>query len=116
VEEFISRLQGARQSGDGWTALCPAHEDTRASLSIGTGDDGRILVRCHTGCGFDAVVKALGLCPSDLFPPNDHQVKSHADRGKRKGKGKKYWATCVEAVAAMEYFRGPNDDKWDYHK
>ena len=32
-----------RESGNGWEARCPAHEDRQASLSIGTGADGRAL-------------------------------------------------------------------------
>jgi hypothetical protein len=45
IEEFLTRLQGVKQGGSGWTARCPAHEDREASLSVGLGDDGRILVK-----------------------------------------------------------------------
>ena len=51
----------------GWTARCPAHEDNRASLSIGAGDDGRVLVHCHAGCTTEAIAAALGLTVADLF-------------------------------------------------
>ena len=51
-----------------WT--CPAHEDRKASLSASV-DDGRVLLHCHAGCSFEAVIGALGLTPADLFddPP-----------------------------------------------
>ncbi len=68
LDDLLERLSGVRQSGAGWTARCPAHEDRRASLSVGRGDDGRWLVKCHAGCTFDAIVAALGIDAGDLFP------------------------------------------------
>ena len=68
---ILQRLQRVRPSGDGWTALCPAHDDHQPSLSIGQGLDGRVLLRCHAGCPVEQIVAALGLSLSDLFdaPP-----------------------------------------------
>jgi putative DNA primase/helicase len=56
--EIAHALKGKR-SGYGWTARCPAHKDSDPSLSIGQGDDGRILVHCFAGCPQDAVIDAL---------------------------------------------------------
>ena len=64
----IARAIGGRKVGRGWMARCPAHDDGTPSLSISTGDEGRILVRCHAGCPQDAVIDALktrGLWPPD---------------------------------------------------
>ena len=58
----------ARKNGAGWTARCPAHDDTRASLSIGFGDDGRMLLHCHAGCDFDDILAAAHLDHADLYP------------------------------------------------
>jgi hypothetical protein len=63
----LQRLEGARQAGAGYIALCPAHPDRNASLSIATGADGRVLLRCWTGCPALAIVHAIGLELSDLF-------------------------------------------------
>lgn len=49
-------------------AICPAHEDRMASLSIKEGNGGRVLLHCFAGCDAPAVVKALGLRMADLFP------------------------------------------------
>lgn len=68
IETVLSRLKGVRRSGGGFTARCPSHDDQRASLSIGQDGDGRVLIHCHAGCGFPAVVAALGLEPRDLRP------------------------------------------------
>jgi putative DNA primase/helicase len=50
-----------------WEARCPAHEDSKPSLSIGEGTDGRVLVHCFVGCSFGAIVKNLDLEKTDLF-------------------------------------------------
>jgi putative DNA primase/helicase len=64
--ELATRLNG-RASGAGWVACCPAHDDRRASLSIGEGARGRTLLNCFANCGTDAIVSAMGLTMADLF-------------------------------------------------
>ncbi len=39
IELILSRLPQAKCAGKGWTARCPAHDDRRASLSVGAGDE-----------------------------------------------------------------------------
>lgn len=68
VEEFLARFERVKKSGSGWTARCPAHEDRQASLSIGEGDEGRVLLKCHAGCTTEEIVSAIGLQVRDLFP------------------------------------------------
>jgi hypothetical protein len=57
-----------RRSGSGWLAKCPAHDDKKPSLSISAGADGRVLLHCFASCVVEAIVAALGLSMSDLFP------------------------------------------------
>jgi putative DNA primase/helicase len=45
---------------------CPAHDDRKASLSVGLGDDGRVLLNCHGHCTFEAVLAAAGLTRADV--------------------------------------------------
>ena len=55
--------------GDGRAqARCPAHDDHKASLCVGRGDDSRALVYCQAGCQVEDVVAELGLTLCDLFP------------------------------------------------
>lgn len=54
----IAEGLGARRSGSGWKAPCPAHEDDNPSLSISEAD-GKILLHCHAGCTQAAVIEAL---------------------------------------------------------
>ena len=70
IEELLTRLEGVKRSGNGWSAKCPAHRDRNASLSIADGDKG-IVLKCHAGCDVAAVTQALGLELQDLFPENN---------------------------------------------
>lgn len=68
LERVLARLAAVRQSGSGWMARCPAHDDSRASLSVrGTGD-GRVLLNCFAGCQTERVLDRIGLRFSDLRP------------------------------------------------
>lgn len=57
--EEIARLLGARRSGAGWIARCPAHEDRTPSLSIGVSSSGKLLLHCFAGCAFADIIAAL---------------------------------------------------------
>ncbi len=71
VQVVLDRLHGVKPTGGGWTAKCPAHDDRKASLSIGRGDDGRVLLHCHRGCDLDAILGAADLTRAALFVPSD---------------------------------------------
>lgn len=60
AEEVANHL-GARRSGGGWSALCPAHADTHPSLTIHEGRDGALLLKCHSpaACSFEAIMACL---------------------------------------------------------
>ena len=61
----------ARKAGAGWEATCPGHDDRAASLSISTGEDGRLLLHCHAGCETVDLLAAVGWEISDMFQPKD---------------------------------------------
>jgi hypothetical protein len=63
---FLARLDRVRCHGERYTALCPAHEDNNASLSISE-KNGKILVKCFAGCQIGAVCRAIGIEVADLF-------------------------------------------------
>ena len=71
LESVLDTLHGVKTCGGGYQALCPAHEDKQASLSVTEGDGGRVLLHCHAGCDPEAIVEAVGLQLSDLFPKTD---------------------------------------------
>jgi putative DNA primase/helicase len=68
VRDVLELLDGVRQSGTGWSARCPGHDDRHASLSVSEGTDGAVLLKCHAGCSIDRILAALKLQARDLFP------------------------------------------------
>jgi hypothetical protein len=57
-----------RGTSDKFEARCPAHDDRRASLSVGCGSEDKVLIKCHAGCETEAILAALGLTWKDLYP------------------------------------------------
>jgi hypothetical protein len=79
ADVLLSRLDRVRRTGRGrWTARCPAHNDRGPSLSIRELDDGRTLLHCFAGCDAGAIVVALGMELSDLFPARGSDDKRRA--------------------------------------
>lgn len=71
ADKLLSGLHRVRKTGPAsWSACCPAHEDRSPSLAVRETDDGRVLLHCFGGCSTDAVLGAVGLTLSDLFPPS----------------------------------------------
>jgi hypothetical protein len=73
ILEALSRTNSLlTKSGTGWVALCPAHDDTRQSLSVHAGKTQPFVLKCHAGCTFEQVMAALrvklGLSPSAPQP------------------------------------------------
>lgn len=72
VESFLQHLDGVRSSGDQWVARCPCRNDDKSpTLSIASGRDGRVLVRCHRGgspCGVEQICEAAGVEVKELYP------------------------------------------------
>ncbi len=57
--EGIAFALRGKKSGNAWIAHCPAHDDRKPSLSISTGDNGQVLVYCHSGCSQLMVIQRL---------------------------------------------------------
>jgi hypothetical protein len=70
MTDLLAQLKGVARSGDGWIVRCPAHDDRHNSLSIHH-RDGRWLLRCHAGCGWQEIVDALRIDAADLFDVDD---------------------------------------------
>lgn len=88
VEDILTRLNKVTPEGEGhWMACCPAHADRTPSLSVGRGDNGRVLLRCFAGCPNESIVAAMGLKFADLMGdekapfsgPHPHRSGAPAD-------------------------------------
>ena len=76
IDTLLSRLEFVKQIREGrWQARCPAHNDRTPSLAVSEGNDGRILVHCHSGCGANDILTAIGLQFDDLFPDTCQHYK-----------------------------------------
>lgn len=74
--ERVLALQGDfDREGDGWLALCPAHADSKPSLRISEGDDGRALLTCRANCPTDKIIGKIGLTLAELFPAMPTKAK-----------------------------------------
>lgn len=71
AEQIAFALGKPRRAGNGWSCLCPAHDDRNPSLSICDGRDGKVLVKCHTGCSQASVITALK--DRDLWPEGERR-------------------------------------------
>ena len=67
LPEFLTRFPRQTNVGDQVNVRCPAHEDKTASLTVGEGSDGRVLLHCKAGCTLDAILARLELTKRDLF-------------------------------------------------
>src|SRR5215203_4585386 len=66
MTDLLARLQAVRRAGDGWTARCPAHQDQENSLSVHH-REGKWLLKCHAGCDWQDILKAIGVQAAELF-------------------------------------------------
>lgn len=81
IENFLSRLEGVTGHNGQYKAKCPAHDDKKASLSIGKGRDNRIVMCCHAGCNTVDVLASMGLTKADLFDNSQRQdIKANKPR------------------------------------
>lgn len=69
ADKLLSRLQRVKRTGPGkWIASCPTREDKSPSLAIREMDDGRVLLHDFGGDSVEAILGAVGLSFSDLYP------------------------------------------------
>jgi hypothetical protein len=52
IDLIANQLGKATRVGNGWSCLCPAHDDHNPSLSLSLSEDGTLLAHCYAGCSF----------------------------------------------------------------
>ncbi|MHB9050197.1 MAG: hypothetical protein ACYC35_30135, partial [Pirellulales bacterium] len=122
LERVLERLPAAKRSGAGWKSPCPGHDDRRPSLSITTGNDGRVLLCCHAGCPTEAILRAIGLVAADLFPDDPScgasahgaRANGHPRRSTAAKKAPRTFPTAAAAIADLESRLGPRSAEWTY--
>ncbi|ARY14402.1 DUF7146 domain-containing protein [Brucella melitensis] len=114
----ITRALGGHWHGRYGVARCSAHGDKRPSLSLSDGSDGRLLLRCHSGCSFTDILdslKGLGLVEGEgnYTPPSPEEIErirqAENEEAKRKeGRALSCWheALPIHGTIAETYLRG----------
>ena len=110
LSKVLERLTGVIKSGNGFKALCPAHDDHNPSLSISEGDDGRVLICCHAGCECKDILVAIDLPMKDIMQESNgvYIPTTKADNGK-------YYKTAKEAIASLSSYLGEYSQYWTYY-
>ena len=111
MARVLSLVRGAKQTGNGWVAPCPAHDDRNPSLSIAQGDNGCVLLKCHAGCETHAIVSALDLKECDLFEPTE---RARTTPRLKPVKEVRSFTSANEAARAYAVTHGQWDALWTY--
>jgi hypothetical protein len=116
ARKILHLLIGVKKTKSGWSARCPAHEDRQASLSIGEGNDGRVLLKCHAGCDHKKILAALRLEERDLFDADATLATTpkKSSPSKPAGKASKAYATADAAQKAYERTLGEWTYRYEY--
>ena len=75
INELLNKLSNVKKCGKYYTALCPAHNDKKNSLSIRKEND-KILIYCHAGCDYNYILASIGLKARDLFLNNSTNTQT----------------------------------------
>lgn len=79
INELILKLNGVKKRHqNAFMARCPAHDDRSLSLSIKQ-ENGKILLKCFSGCNLSEILDALGLQASDLFTDSLNRAISNPE-------------------------------------
>ncbi|WP_413569178.1 AAA family ATPase [Bdellovibrio sp. HCB117] len=111
-QDFISAL-GAKKTGSGYIARCPAHDDQNPSFSINEAPNGKPLFKCLSGCSQSDVIEALtakGLWNSK----KDQSVKTKKGNTKKEKDNLKEINLEEVTQRAKSYFQSMTPEMLEY--
>ena len=123
LERVLNCLNKVSESETGWKACCPVHDDRHPSLSVTTGQDDRVLLKCHAGCSVEEICTALGMTVAELHavPKVSTSTNSPETAGKlqirrrrQSGGTRQHFDNVEEAVAELERRHGAPTKVWSY--
>lgn len=99
IDAVVARLERVRAYGQGYRARCPSCGGKRNdTVSVTTGDDGRVLLHCFGGCAPADVVQAIGLELGDLFPERPAAESTEDRRRMRLAARQAGWGAALELL------------------
>lgn len=66
LPDLLALLSDVNEESDGYLAQCPGHDDSKPSLRVAVGRNGKALLKCRAGCTTEHVVESLGMTMADL--------------------------------------------------
>lgn len=74
IDRVLDKLNyHGQRDGHDFKCLCPAHDDSKESLSVTEGKGGMVLLHCHARCDTKKILAELGLTFGDLNPAKSKQ-------------------------------------------
>ena len=98
ADVLLARLEGVQKSGTGWRTRCPACGGRSRKVSVSESDDGRVLLHCFGGCEALAVLHAVGLQLTDLFPERIRDDSPDGRQQRRIAAREAQWAAALEVL------------------
>ena len=99
VEVLLARLDGVQKSGKGWRSFCPSCGGRSRKLAISEGNGGTLLVHCFSCNDTAAILSAVGLSVSDLFPAPIRDQSPDGRRAAQQAFKQTAWAAALGVLA-----------------
>jgi len=110
---FCSKLEKVKQTSNGIEALCPVHDDKKASLTASLNGE-KILFKCQAGCGNNEILQTINMEWDQFFVHSDNsktQKKKEVCRYRYKNKDGKH-AFDVVRLEPKTFRPQRPDGKW----
>ena len=127
IDKVLSALQSRgskiKKTSNGWEANCPnspTHVDDTASLSISTGSENKVILKCQADCRTEDIISSIGLEWKDLFEEIekiDHRRVSYNTTYEYKKNGilvLQVFKTKFSDGKKKFYQRRPHKESWAY--
>jgi hypothetical protein len=110
---FCSKLENVKQTSNGIEALCPAHDDKKASLTASRNGE-KILFKCQAGCVNNEILQTINMEWNQFFVHSDNSKtpkKKEVCRYRYKNKDSKH-AFDVVRFEPKDFRPHRPDGKW----
>lgn len=101
LADVLARLDGVRACAGYNVALCPAHYDRTASLSVREGEGGRLLLKCFAGCSYGAILAEFGQPGPRSVGLSAAKPRPALDAAKRTEIARRIWRESKPAAGTL---------------
>lgn len=95
IDKLRECFPNARPYSNGYRDNCPNKHRSKYSLSFSEAEDGRVLLKCFSGCSAAEVLQTLGLEMADLFErPTETEKTPRPSWQQRELTKMRQWKAC----------------------